>query len=119
MYGCRRFTGELTAHKTIEPWSKFCEKWGADAESLAKAYRLTRDAGGLVHAVKPPVVKGDMYSVTLAPVGQHSGDAKPCDEQQAQHAAHGLLHSLAALHKVSDISPCSLASRAVRGGSLC
>ncbi len=88
-------------------------------KGLAEAYKLTRDAGGLVHAVKAPVVKGDMYSVTLAPVGQHSGDAKPCDEQQAQHAAHCLLHGLAALHKVSDILPFSLASRAVRGGSLC
>ena len=63
LYGCRRFTGELTAHKTISPWSKFCKKWGANLKSLRKAYRLTRDAGGLVHAVKPPVVKGDMYSV--------------------------------------------------------
>ena len=72
-----------------------------------------------MHAVKPPVVKGSMYSVTLAPVGQHQGDAKPRNEQQAQHAAHCLLHGLAALHKVSDMLPCSLASRAVRGRSLC
>ena len=93
----------------------FCKKWGANLKSLAKAYRLTRDASGLVHAVKPPVVKGSMYSVTLAPVGQRRGDAKPRDEQEAPC----LLHGLAALHKVSDMLPCCLASRAVRGGSLC
>ena len=120
LYGCRRFTRDYTAHKTISSWENCCGKWGVNVKGLAEAYKLTRDAGGLVHAVKPPVVKGNMYSVTLAPVGQHSGDAKPCDEQQAQHAAHCPLHGLAALHKVSKHGlPGCAASRALQGGSLC
>ncbi len=55
-----------------------------------------------MHAVNPPQVVQDMYSVTLAPVGLQRKDAEPRNEQQAQHAAHCLLHGLAALHSVSD-----------------
>ena len=120
LYGCRRFTRDYTAHKTISSWENCCGKWGVNVKGLAEAYKLTRDAGGLVHAVKAPVVKGDMYSVTLAPVGLRGEDATPRDEQQAQHAASCLLHGLAALHKVSNHSlPGCAASRALQGGSLC
>ena len=55
-----------------------------------------------MHAVNLPQVVQDMYSVTLAPVGLQREDAEPRNEQQAQHAAHCLLHGLAALHSVSD-----------------
>ena len=108
---CRCFRRNLTAHKTISPWSRFCAKWGADADILARVYHLTREGGGLVHAVKgPPRVVQDMYSVTLAPVGLQRRDAKPRNEQQAQHAAHCLLHGLAALHRVS-VPSCHAALR--------
>ena len=116
--GCRRFTRSLTARKTIKSWGRFCGKWGVNAASLADIYRLTSKGGGLVHAVKGPRVVDDKYTVTLAPVGLQKTDAVPKDEQQAQHAAHCLLHGLAALHSVSDhILSCCFVSRALRARS--
>ena len=38
--------------------------------------------------------------VDLAPVGLCSGDALPRNEMEARDMIHGLLHGLAALHKV-------------------
>ena len=89
-------------HKTIAVWSKFSSTWRVDFPELEQVYSRTAHCAGLVHAVSGPTLnrEEDMYTVTLSPVGLQCGDAKPRNEQQAASAAHGLLHGLAALHKV-------------------
>ena len=91
-------------HKTITVWSKFSATWRVDFPELEQVYSRTAHCAGLMHAVRGPTLDRmeDMYTVTLTPLGLQCGDAKPCNEQQAASAAHGLLHGLAALHKVRD-----------------
>ena len=92
----------MTVHKTITMWSKFSAAWTVDFAELKQVNIRTARCAGLVHAVRGPTLdpKEDTYTVSLAPIGLQRGDAQPCNEQQAASAAHGLLHGLAALHKV-------------------
>ena len=93
-------------HNTIEKWSLFSAAWDVDAAELQEVNRLTAGCAGLVHAVQGPgVSEEDTYSVYLKPVGRQRSDALPRDEQAAASAAHGLLHGLAALHKVCNLVP--------------
>ena len=48
-----------------------------------------------------PNLADDHYSVVTQPVGLHGTDAKPQNEAQVAHAAHGCLHGLQALHQVT------------------
>ena len=100
---CRCFKSDLTVHKTIEKWSLFSGAWGVDHAELQEVYRLTAGCAGLVHAVQGPDVSEEgTYGVFLKPVGRQRSDAKPCNEETAARAAHGLLHGLAALHEVRN-----------------
>lgn len=91
----------MTVHKTIEKWSLFSNAWSVDPAELESVYFLTAGCAGLVHATQPPgVSEEDTYSVYLQPIGLQRSDAKPRNEEEAVSAAHGLLHGLAALHKV-------------------
>ena len=83
-------------------WSKFNAAWQVDFAELEQVYSRTARCAGLLHAVRGPRLdtEEDIYTVSLSPVGLQCVDAKPCNEQQAASAAHGLLHGLAALHKV-------------------
>ena len=102
--GCRCFKSDMTVHKTIKPWSTFSKAWTIDFPELKMMYSGTAQAAGLVHAVEAPTLDDteDTYSIYLAPIGLQRGDAKPANEQAAANAVHGLLHGLAALHKVWD-----------------
>ena len=102
MNGCRCFKSDLTVHKTIKPWSLFSRAWRIDFAELGTMYSRTAQAAGLVHAVGNPTLDDteDTYSIYLAPIGLQRGDAEPDNEQTAANAVHGLLHGLAALHKV-------------------
>ena len=108
-------------HKVIKGWSNFQASWFTDIELLEQVYAATRDSAGIVHAIEGPVThdsnssssgrkrKGlsnpaltnDHYSVVMQPVGLRGTDAKPRDETQLVRAAHGCLHGLEALHKVT------------------
>ena len=91
----------MTVHKTIGKWSLFSNAWSVDPAELESVYFLTAGCAGLVHATQPPgVSEEDTYSVYLQPIGLQRSDAKPRNEEEAVSAAHGLLHGLAALHKV-------------------
>ena len=100
--GCRCFKSDMTVHKTIKPWSTFSKAWTIDFAELKKMYSCTAQAAGLVHAVEAPTLNDteDTYSIYLVPIGLQRGDAAPASEQAAANAVHGLLHGLAALHKV-------------------
>ena len=90
-------------HKTIDKWSLFSGAWGVDHAELQEVYRLTAGCAGLVHAVQGPDVSEEgTYAVSLKPVGRQRSDARPCNEETAARAAHGLLHGLAALHEVRN-----------------
>ena len=100
--GCRCFKSDLTVHKTIKPWSLFSQAWNINFPELREMYSRTIQAAGLVHAVGSPTLNDteDTYSIYLAPLGLQRGDAEPDNERSAANAVHGLLHGLAALHKV-------------------
>ena len=100
---CRFFKSDLTVHKTIRKWSLFSAAWGVDSDELQDVYSLTAGCAGLVHAVEGPgVSEEDTYSVYLKPIGRQRSEALPRNEEEAASAAHGLLHGLAALHKVRN-----------------
>lgn len=107
LHACRCFNNDLTVHKTIKPWSCFSKKWHVSLEGLQQIYLSTADDAGLVHAVQGPRLSEsrNTYAVTLTPVGLQAGDAIPCNEEAAANAAHGLLHGLAALHRVRGLHP--------------
>lgn len=44
----------------------------------------------------------NFYSAELSPVGRQREDAYPTSELEMARAAHGLLHGLAAIHRVRD-----------------
>ena len=108
-------------HKVIKGWSNFQAAWFTDISLLAKVYKATRESAGIVHAIEGPVVHksdprstrrkrswsvsndaDDHYSVVMQPVGLRGADAIPEDEAQLARAAHGFLHGLEALHKVTS-----------------
>ena len=68
---------------------------------LQELYRATAERQGLVHALEDgPTLNGDVYSVDIVPVGLPSSNALPASEDDARRLLHGLLHGLAAIHKV-------------------
>ena len=110
------FRSDLCVHKVIKGWSNFQTAWFTDIELLEEVYRAVRDSAGIVHAIEGPVVHistgrkrgfsipnltNDHYSIVMQPVGLRGADAMPKDEAQLARAAHGCLHGLAALHKVT------------------
>lgn len=122
------FRSDLCVHKVIKGWSNFQAAWSTDIQLLEKVYRATRDSAGIVHAIDGPVIHesdsistgrkrtlalpnltNDHYSVVMQPVGLRGADAVPTDEAQLARAAHGCLHGLEALHKVTMwICACNL-----------
>ena len=114
-------------HKVIKGWSRFCAAWFTDISLLEEVYSATihttyntQRRTGIVHAVGGPVINesdpcstgrkrilslpnltNDHYSIVMQPVGLHGADARPQDEAQLARAAHGFLHGLEALHKVT------------------
>lgn len=122
------FRSDLCVHKVIKGWSNFRDVWFTDIKVLEEVYRATRDSAGIVHAIDGPVihesdsistgrkrtlplpnVTNDHYSVVMQPVGLRGADAVPTDEAQLARAAHGCLHGLEALHKVTMwICACNL-----------
>jgi len=114
------FRSDLCVHKVIKGWSSFCAAWFTDISLLEEVCSATRHSAGIVHAVAGPVINesdpsstgrkrtlslpnltNDHYSIVMQPVGLHGADAKPQDEAQLARAAHGFLHGLEALHKVT------------------
>ena len=106
-------------HKVIKGWSNFQAAWFTNIKLLEEVYRATRDSAGIVHAIEGPVVHAsistgrkrslsvpnltnDHYSIVLQPVGLRGADAKPKNEAELARAAHGCLHGLEALHKVTS-----------------
>ena len=66
-------------------------------------YKKTAMAPGIVHAAhaNEPKVTGSTYTVQLQPLGLQRADCRPSNEAEAKYVAHGILHGLLALHKVS------------------
>jgi len=114
------FRSDLCVHKVIKGWSNFQAVWFTDIKLLEEVYRATRDSAGIVHAIEGPVIHesdsistgrkrslsipnltNDHYSIVMQPVGLRGADATPKDEAQLARAAHGCLHGLEALHKVT------------------
>lgn len=111
------FRSDLCVHKVIKGWSNFQAVWFTDITLLEEVYNATRDSAGIVHAIEGPVIHvsdgsrkrslkvpnltDDHYSVVMQPVGLRGADAMPKDEAQLARAAHGCLHGLEALHKVT------------------
>ena len=91
-------TATMTAIKSVRGWESYCADMGVSIEVMQKAYACPRPFGGLVCAVKPPVVHGLKYSVRMKPLGLTGRDAQPRSEDELRMAAHGLLHGLDALH---------------------
>lgn len=73
---------------------------GVKFTEILEIYRGTASAPGLVHAVSEPVLDGDVFRVTLVPLGREGQHERFPDEQAVQRLAHGLLHGLAAIHEV-------------------
>ncbi len=114
------FRSDLCVHKVIKGWSSFRAAWFTDIDILEEVYRATKDSAGIVHAIEGPVIHenststgrkrslsiphltNDHYSIVMQPVGLSGADAKPQDEAQLARAAHGCLHGLEALHKVTS-----------------
>ena len=88
----------LTARKRVAGWAAYADAFATDLDTLRQVYSSTAHARGLVHAVRGPSLRGDIYSVVLAPLGLRGNDAEPTDEAGLRAAAHGVLHGLAALH---------------------
>eukprot|EP00611_Tribonema_gayanum_P014538 TRINITY_DN2595_c0_g1_i2.p1 TRINITY_DN2595_c0_g1~~TRINITY_DN2595_c0_g1_i2.p1 ORF type:complete len:661 (+),score=107.01 TRINITY_DN2595_c0_g1_i2:195-2177(+) len=97
---------ELLVHKRIKPWSKYVAAWHVDFAHLKDVYSRTACAAGLVHAAgDTPTLdaRDDKYTVALHPLGLQGSDAVPLNERELQHAAHGLLHGLQALHEANFV----------------
>ncbi|KAG5178709.1 hypothetical protein JKP88DRAFT_264559 [Tribonema minus] len=95
---------ELLVYKRIKPWSKYVAAWHVDFAHLKDVYSRTACAAGLVHAAgDTPTLdaRDDKYTVALHPLGLQGSDAVPLNERELQHAAHGLLHGLQALHEAN------------------
>ncbi len=56
---------------------------------------------GRKRSLSIPNLTNDHYSIVMQPVGLRGADATPKDEAQLARAAHGCLHGLEALHKVT------------------
>ena len=74
MHVCRFFSAsDMVARKRIKPWS-LVERTGMIGVKFADIRRLygeTANASGLIHAVAGgPLLDGDRYDVTLAPLGR-------------------------------------------------
>ena len=83
-------------------WSKYSAAWDVDFAELPQVYSRTTGCAGLVHAVQGPELDTEQDNdVLLTPIGLQHSFAKPRNKQEAAMAAHGLLHILNALHKVS------------------
>jgi hypothetical protein len=94
-------TDQLLVQKRIEPWSRYAEATGVTFEQMQQVYASTRPMQGVIHSARDfPKLEHDKYTVELYPLGfQYSA---PVSEHELQQAAHGLLHGLAAIHKVSE-----------------
>jgi hypothetical protein len=88
----------MTARKRVAGWAAYAAAFATDVDTLRQVYSSTAHARGLVHAVHGPSLRGDTYTVVLAPLGLRGADAEPTDEAGLRAAAHGVLHGLAALH---------------------
>ena len=61
----------MVARKRIKPWSLMEHMMGVKFIDLSRLYNETSNAPGLIHAVAGgPVLDGDRYDVTLAPLGR-------------------------------------------------
>ena len=101
----------------IKGWSKFQAVCFTDIKVLEQADKVTRDSAGIVRAVESPVthesdyirtgrkrsLSHDHYSIVMQPVGLRGVDAMPKNEAQGARTAHGCLHGLEALHKVTSL----------------
>lgn len=58
---------------------------------------------GLVHAMEGPLLVEGKYTVTLAPIGRQGKHEKISSKEDVHCMAHGLLHGLAAIHRVSEL----------------
>ena len=118
---CRYFrTDRLTVMKRIRPWSQYCDVWGVDFETLERVYKRTAKSSGVVHLARfggGLSLEADKYTVELAPLGLQRGDARPSTEKEAASAAHGFLHGLDAIHKVTHYTFPALPSRAMGNAS--
>ena len=107
---CRYFrTDWLTVKKGITPWSKYCEVWGVEFQTLQRVYERTAKSSGLVRVAicgDGLNLEADKYTVELTPVGVQPADARPTTEHQAASAAHGFLHGLDAIQKVRSRAWC-------------
>ena len=90
----------MEVKKRIKPWSTYATSSGVDFNSLKQLYAATSSASGVVHAVQNPTLDDDEYTVSLRPVGMQHLAAIPQDETALKKVSHGLLHGLAAIHKV-------------------
>lgn len=90
----------MTAHKSIRPWSLLELTTGVRFGDVLELYRRTAKAPGLVHAASGPIRDGEVYHVTLAPLGKEGQHESFGDELTVQRLTHGLLHGLSAIHEV-------------------
>ena len=94
----------MVARKRIKPWSLVERMMGVKFADIRRLYGETANAPGLIHAVAGgPVLDGDRYDVTLAPLGREGKYESFNDEKAVQRMAHGLLHGLAAIHEVCPV----------------
>ena len=101
MHVCRFFSAsDMVARKRVKPWSLVEHTMGVKFVDIHRLYSETANAPGLVHAVAGPVLDGDRYDVSLAPLGREGQYERFNNEKAVQRMAHGLLHGLAAIHEV-------------------
>lgn len=89
--------------KRIEPWPLMEVVAGVSFADISQLYRDTAQDQGLVHAVEGPSLVREKYTVTLAPIGRQGQYERIRSEEDVRCMAHGLLHGLAAIHKVSEL----------------
>jgi hypothetical protein len=107
VHACSYFSaGDLQVRKSIEPWTLMEETVDVKFTDIQKLYQDTAKAPGLVHATDGPTLAGDRYRVTLVPLGRPGQYELLRTEEAVQRMAHGLLHGLAAIHKVGWLCGC-------------
>ena len=95
-------TDSMVVHKGIVPWKTFSSASGVSFSDLKSVYAATATSQGLVHAMAgSPILSSNKYTVRLYPVGLRYDPLTVTSEEVVKAAAHGILHGLAALHKVN------------------